>query len=597
MGKIYIILFYLVMSLSASSQGQFKTIVPQQSVVTGESFQVQYIIQETGKIGNFKAPAFAHFRFVSGPNQYYGSEATTNGVQRIRNFVYTLEAIHPGRYTIHGALAMVNGKPVKSNDVLLEIISKENAAKSVNRNSGGANPDYLLRPGVDPYEKIRQNLFLKLVVDKKSCFAGEPVLATFKLYSRLESKSDIVKNPGFYGFTVYDMVNLSDKQAATENVNGMQFDVHTIRKVQLYPLQAGLFTIDPMEVKNKVEFSHSAVHKKAEQEIVEGMMGNYDNETGVGNKEIFETQISTEPVAIQVKSLPVKNRPDEFNGAVGDFVISAALARDSIAKNEEGFFEITMKGSGNFTQLNAPAVVWPSGMEGFEPVIKDSLDKTQFPLAGRRVFRYAFIGSKAGQYQIQPVSFSFFTPGKKTYKTVLTNITTVKISNEEKRNTITAPQKVSIADTNARTSRVAAGVVILLVIIVLAYWVMYKHKPAPVVKTEMANAQSVEEIFNPARKFIHTSDQEFYAALYRSVWNYLGSRFDLSGSDMNKLVLAEKIKKAGIPGEITQPLFLLIELCETGKYTKVNLSEDKEKLVSQAEELMRKMESYFLQQA
>ena len=55
---------------------------------------------------------------------------------------------------------------------------------------------------------------MKVLVDKRSCFVGEPVLATFKLYSRLESKSDIVKNPGFYGFTVQDMINLADKQIA-----------------------------------------------------------------------------------------------------------------------------------------------------------------------------------------------------------------------------------------------------------------------------------------------------------------------------------------------------------------------------------------------
>ena len=44
-----------------------------------------------------------------------------------------------------------------------------------------------------------------------------------------------------------------------------------VRKVQLYPLQPGIFNIDAMEVQNKVEFSKSAVSKKTEQEIVEGV--------------------------------------------------------------------------------------------------------------------------------------------------------------------------------------------------------------------------------------------------------------------------------------------------------------------------------------
>ena len=57
---------------------------------------------------------------------------------------------------------------------------------------------------------------MKVLVDKKVCFVGEPVTATFKLYSRLESKSDIVKNPGFYGFTVQDMINLDNRLTAVE---------------------------------------------------------------------------------------------------------------------------------------------------------------------------------------------------------------------------------------------------------------------------------------------------------------------------------------------------------------------------------------------
>ncbi|HEY6064160.1 MAG TPA: BatD family protein, partial [Chitinophagaceae bacterium] len=109
------------MSCWVSAQNPFKTIVPRQPVVPGESFQVQYIIQEAEKIANFKAPAFTHFRFVSGPNQYSGSLTTTNGIKPIRNFVYTLEAIDPGLFTIQGATAIVDGRLVRSNDVILEV--------------------------------------------------------------------------------------------------------------------------------------------------------------------------------------------------------------------------------------------------------------------------------------------------------------------------------------------------------------------------------------------------------------------------------------------------------------------------------------------
>ncbi len=258
------------------------------------------------------------------------------------------------------------------------------------------NSDYFLRPGENVQDKIRRNLFLKIMVDKRSCFVGEPVLATFKLYSRLESKSDIVKNPGFYGFTVHDMVNLSDKQVATENVNGKPFDVHTIRKVQLYPLQAGVFTIDAMEVKNNIEFSRSSVNKKTEQEIVEGVLGNNESDERKGNTEVFESSMSTEPVTINVKPLPDKTKPISFDGATGLFTISAEAVKNKLSTDEGDILEVTISGKGNFVQLNAPAVQWPKGMEGFEPSVKDALDKSTTPLTGSRTYRYPFVSATAG---------------------------------------------------------------------------------------------------------------------------------------------------------------------------------------------------------
>jgi len=586
MGKFYIILFYLVMSLPAGSQGQFKTIVPQQSVVAGESFQVQYIIQETGKIGNFKAPAFTHFRFVSGPNQYNGSVATANGIKPVQNFVYTLEAIDPGWFTIHGAVAMVNGKPVKSNDVLLEVISKEKAAKSIDKNFRDTNPDYFLRPGDDPYEKIRQNLFLKMVVDRTTCFAGDPVVAIFKLYSRLESNSDIVKNPGFYGFTVYDMVNLSDKQMNTEFVNGKLFDVHTIRKVQLYPLQAGTFTIDAMEIKNNVEFSRSTVNKKIEQEIVEGIPGN-NNEGAVNeNTEVFETSMHTEPVVIRVKPVPVKNKPAAFNGAVGTFAISAAVVKNRIAKNEEGIFEITISGIGNFTQLNIPVINWPDGIEGFEPTVRDSLDKTKLPLTGSRTFRYSFICYKPGLYQLPSVNFSYFDPRKKNYKTISTTTTGVEKSNEEKQVLITAERKESIASKNARASRVAAGVVISLVIIVLAYWVKYKNKPAPVVKQEKTEWPSIDEGIALIGRHKDLSNKEFCTGLQQFIWKTLGNRLNLEGSAVNKEILFSKLRQERVGDEIVSNLQRILSECEMGMFTGAAFDMNRGKMLAEAKEVL-----------
>jgi hypothetical protein len=98
--------------------------------------------------------------------------------------------------------------------------------------------------------------------------------------------------------------------------------------------------------------------------------------------------------------------------------------------NEEGFFEVMISGKGNFTQLNAPEIKWPKGIEGFAPIIKDSMDKMKFPLEGFRIFRYPFIASKPGNYELPAIRFSFFESNAKQYKTASSLTQQVLVSNK-----------------------------------------------------------------------------------------------------------------------------------------------------------------------
>ena len=70
---------------------------------------------------------------------------------------------------------------------MVEVITEEEEDRRnmQDRMRESNNAAYYLAPGENPQKKIRDNLFLKVLVDKKNVFVGEPVTATFKLYSRL----------------------------------------------------------------------------------------------------------------------------------------------------------------------------------------------------------------------------------------------------------------------------------------------------------------------------------------------------------------------------------------------------------------------------
>jgi hypothetical protein len=585
MKRVFTIFVFIFFSLALAGQIVFKTVVPQLPIISGESFQVQYIIENGDKSMTVKPPAFNNFRFVTGPNIYTGNVSTIYGMKPLKNSVYTLEAGKPGKFILPGATIIVNGKLVRSNDVMVEVVSREEALKRFNKENGIGNSDYFLRPGEDVYDKIRQNLFVKVMVNRKDCYVGEPVLATFKLYSRLESKSDIVKNPGFYGFTVYDMVNLEDKQVAIENINGKTFNVHTVRKVQLYPLQAGLFTVDPMEIKNKVEFSRSVVNKRTEQEVIEGVLGNPDNPSPAEGTETFETDIRTEPLAIRVKPVAEKNMVPGFNGATGQFTISAMVVKEQLQKNEEGFLEITISGRGNFIQLSAPVIRWPAGMEGFEPEVKDVFDKTKTPLAGSRMFRYPFVCSSPADYMIPAIQFTFFNPDSGSYKTVSTPPVRVLISNEEK---ITATVKgKTIKKTGSPMIYWVAGLSIVLLSLAGMLWLRRKKRSeASTATITPVSLLSARELLLPAYGALHDNDRNFYTSLQQSVLEFFNRYFDLSGSGMKKEMLMAELRARGINDKWIEKLQSLLQECETGMFTRANLGTDKEKLLREAAAIM-----------
>ncbi|HRG80932.1 MAG TPA: BatD family protein [Chitinophagaceae bacterium] len=573
--------------ITVFTQPVFKTVSPGPTVVIGEAFQIQYVLEGGEANAILQTPEFNGFRITSGPNIYPGKK----GLLSLNNYVFSLEATRTGKLIIPGASITSGNTVYRSNPVTVEVISKDEAAMRMNKNGESLRYDYLLRSGEDPYRKIRENLFVKVQVDKSSCLVGEAILATFKLYSRLESKSDIVKNPGFYGFTVYDMAGLSDKLVATEKINGRIYDVHTIRKVQLYPLQAGVFSIDEMELKNRVEFSRNRVNKKTEQQIAEGMLGAEETTTAAEGTEVYETTMHTEPLKVEVKPLPETGKPDRFSGAVGRFRIMAVLPENRLAKNEQGFLEIQISGKGNFTQLDAPLVTWPAGIDGFEPTVNDELDKSASPLDGIRTFRFPFVCASSGQYKIPSVSFSYYDTDSNRYRTVQTAALELEagVAPEKKKQQVS--QELSFEERNEKAARTAGIIAVVLLLLVLGYWIFGSKEKRPV-----ADAGAVphfipvaENLLQPLRDIQASDPRTFYRSLHTLIWNLMSAEFGIAGSQLNKQELAQNINNRLHETDSSVKLLSILSTCEAGIYTSASLEEDRESLMQETGDLLKKI--------
>ncbi len=108
--------------------------------------------------------------------------------------------------------------------------------------------------------------------------------------------------------------------------------------------------------------------------------------------------------------MPTENKPESFRGAVGDFSVSASLEKNKFTTDDAGTLKLTITGKGNIQLINAPAINWPDGIDGYDAKVKDNVDRKKVPMQGSKTFSYPFTVSKAGNYTIDSIAFSYFDP-------------------------------------------------------------------------------------------------------------------------------------------------------------------------------------------
>ncbi len=271
----------------------------------------------------------------------------------------------------------------------------------INDNNTGL--PYIIKNEKDIANAIANNLFIKVNVSNTNCVLGEPILVTYKLYTRLQSESKLLKQPEFSGCSVIEMTT-DNLVAEKEVVGGKIYKSYIIRQVQLVPLQLGSITLGTAVVENTISFF------KTQQEAYYGMPS------------IVKTTTTTSTVkTINVKPLPAKNQPANFKNTIGTFIISAKVTKATDTVNGSNNLELRIDGIGNFQNLECPNITWPNNIEHFEVEASENINKFSFPVSGKKIFNIPFSCKQKGKIVIEPISFSFFDTNKQAYQTISTD--------------------------------------------------------------------------------------------------------------------------------------------------------------------------------
>ncbi len=611
------LLFFLVFSAATCSysslfaQVTFTTVCPQKKIGKNDYLQVQFKVEHASNVETIIPPSFKNFSVVSGPNQESGMTSINGKVDQYVSIGYFLKPNSPGNYTIGPAVAKADGKEFHSNPVNVQVtnasslssVSPNNPANSLSALGNSMAPfgnmtfdfpreprthrfdDYILKKGENVNDKVEKNLFVKLDVSKTSCFVGEPITAAYKLYTRLRSESTVTSAPSFNGFSVSELELNNNSSSSVEKYNGRDYNVYTLRKVQLYPLQPGIVKLDPVVADNKVTFIKSEYAGAQNGDMFYDMLQNFADATSPQDA-IIEKHVTlqSKPVEIDVKPLPQENKPPDFKGAVGNFTIQSSLQKDNITTDDAGNLKITIGGTGNIQLINAPKINWPEGMDGYDAKITDDINKSSVPMRGSKTFLYPFTVSRKGTYNIPRVSFSFFDPASSAYKTLSTErlVATVTKGKGIPNNPYV---KNKVTDNATETDffgdyDLYLSIGILLIAGVL-FWRFQKSskKGEETLKEKMEKDNEADSIekedefiipINPLQeaheKLMAEDSIGFYSVLDASFKKYLSAKFKVPSEELSRKRLNEEVDKCNVGLGTSLMLSSLMEDLELNLY-------------------------------
>jgi hypothetical protein len=596
-------------SIFTMAQVKFTTVISSREIGRGDYVQVEFVVENASQIDYLTPPSFPNFKVVEGPIQSSGMSIVNGNTSQYKGVSFVLQPLKTGRFTITGATANVDGKSMHSNPVTVEVNANGPAPGVPSSVRPGwpdepseADREYVLRPGENITEKIKKNLFVKVQADKTTCFIGEPIVVTYKLYSRLRSESRVIKRPSLNGFSVYDMIDPNTDVASVETLNGKQFAVHIIRKAQLIPLQAGTVDLDPAEVENKVYFIKQSSDAHRRGSLADDIFGQYPED---GTETDQNITLQSQPLAITIKPLPEANKPADFNGAVGHFTIEAGIENKKIAARDAATLKVIVRGNGNLPIVNAPQIKWPDSVEAYDATAKEEVDKTVAPLSGSKTFEYLFSPQKKGSYILPAVDFSYFDPTSASYKTVSSGPFNFEVATAAKQKKFSFASKEEVSSSlKTFLQKHLEWFFALLILSGLAIYLWRQNTrlrkadlqlkaaaaliQTPVENTIPAHLPGPVDPLSRAKRLLANADYTgFYRELNQAIWDTLRDELHLPSSELNKYNIRRQLKIKGWDEATIASLENTLNECEMNLYTPDHNEKNMQHILENAEMIIK----------
>ncbi|GLB48343.1 BatD family protein [Neptunitalea lumnitzerae] len=576
------ILLFISFANAQNDEVSFTANVSKKKLGVNQRLRVDFTIEN--KDGdNFTRPSFEGFRIISGPAQQV-SNVWNNGVRSFsRSYSYILQPSEVGKVVISQATIEVDGKVYKTMPIEIEV------TKAVD------DPNAI--PGVD--EDLGDKLLLMAEVSKTNPYVNEPISVTYKLYFATDigvNQFDVIDDPKYSNFWNQN-IETKGYNTETKLYNGKRYRVATLKKVALYPQQAGELEIEPLTIDVGVE-----VPTNRRNFIGRPIYVNTTKRVSAGTR------------TINVKPLPTEGKPESFSGAVGQFDFKVEISRDSLEANESLDARVRVSGNGNLKLLSLPKLKTPSALETYDPEYEEKVTTKLTGMEGSVAENYTIVARYKGKYPIPSVSFTYFDPKAGKYKTIdsgekIINVTTGPVNNQvvtnepTTANAVTGKQQVVTNGNDFRFIKIdpelepitksyfykSTMFYILMVLPLLFIPIVIVSRNKREAYRADVQGNKIRKANKLAKKYLSTArktlgDKEaFYIALEKALHNYLKAKLHIETSEFSKEKIAHLLDEKGVTAEDVTEFVSLLESCELARYSpasNVTMQQDYDKAAS-----------------
>ena len=603
---------FLILSCSmAVAQNAVMKVRTRTNVSAGQTFQITYEVNARAE--NFQMPSLKGLTHVGGPSTGFSSSTSIiNGkVSRSESQTFTIlvQADKEGTANVGVARCTVDGKSVSSEPFTVSVSKADPNRQQQQQNQSGWGWGQPSQPRQQqqqqPTKTIDNNtLFARASINKSNLYQGEEAIIVYKIYTQVPlTQFQIDKLPRNKGFWSEDLSeNMTQVRQYSETYNGRQYQVAEIRRGALYPQETGKLEIAPLKT-DVVAIIQTQMQRQRTGTILDFFID--DPFFAPTQNQAVVKSLTSNSINVNVKPLP--EAPEGFCGGVGNFSVSAKSDLSELHANDAFTYSVTISGRGNLSLIEAPKIVFPKGMEVYEPRVVDNISKSDNGLSGSRTFEWIITPQTQGEYDIADGELVFFDPVAGHYVTKSINAIHIKVdkplhgaggkSDVKELNSdihhIRTSTKLHNSDRTKPTwvfwMLIALSATAGAVVVALARRQQSIESDEASMRLQRATKLARKRLRNAEKHLGDNNDEAFYEEIYKALWGGISDKFNIPLAQLNADTVQMHLKEKEVDKELADSILQTLDEVSFARFAPGDSSQTKQTIYQKAMETITKI--------